>query len=874
MKYIKYLFLLFSVAVIRDVISYTSGANPGYTGAISEGNCTSCHSSNSLVSSGTKWDRVRMRSNIPSTGYLPDSTYTITITYAESGISKFGFQLTALDTTDAAAGTFSTADSRTSTSNTTVSGKTRYYIGQTTTGSARVATDSTAWTFKWKAPSTNVGKVKLYTTVNSTNNNGGSSGDYIYQKDFTVTPSTLLSVASAKVSDPVACSNGTNFAGSATNSPTSYLWEEKPTTGANTTLSTVQNPNIPLSAGKHTILFTATNAYGKSNTVTLNILVLASPPKQTTNPKGTNTLCSGDSLKVSVAGLNPTLFKQKWAHDGSTKTTIFLKDTGSYINLATSVDGCATATDPVKIVINQRPIAKVELYKPKSAYCVNSNVLWKTNLAAGDSVSIKSATGPFTADSILTTPAKLATPTEKFWVKSPNKCVSAFQTLKYSVIDSSSVPVLAFIDSQLTKVVFHWKSNVLAVQYICSKDSGKTWNYSGNNGLDTMFSVATNADKSPVSVWIRYSVNNDCGFSSTARFTATTKSCQPLDYSLSWTKGPLCVGKTTNLILSNLPTKYNVWIDGVSKGQKSEFNISLTSSAGKVNVSVVDSAQLVCGTTQKSISYLAESINGNQLIHSLDTLTPNYVCTNKIWISYDNDATSVKFAWCVMNSKRVSTLSNPDFSQISLTINSGDSVWLEGSTTGGCLAQSAKAIVKINPKPDATFTYTANGAEYSFMPADTTGEHLWYIQTGQGWLNYLNKPKVNLASYSNQTVRVYHDLTINGDSCFSKSFQDITLGELSEKSLIKNKIIAYPNPVSQGGAMVISAGGNVSRVVITDASGRFVRCATTATTTGTNSESAARGTVTIEIIENPGIYRVQCFNGDTLISQFTMICKG
>jgi len=152
MKYIKYLFLILSIALIRDVISYTSGSNPGYTGAISEGNCTSCHSSYSLVTSGTQWNRIRMRSNIPSTGYLPDSTYTITITYAESGISKFGFQLTALDTTNTAAGTFSTADTRTSTSSTSVGGKTRYYIGQTTTGSARVATDSTAWTFQMEGP--------------------------------------------------------------------------------------------------------------------------------------------------------------------------------------------------------------------------------------------------------------------------------------------------------------------------------------------------------------------------------------------------------------------------------------------------------------------------------------------------------------------------------------------------------------------------------------------------------------------------------------------------------------------------------------------------------------------------------------------------
>ena len=467
MKYIKFLFLLLSIAVVSEVVSYTSGASPAYTGAISEGNCTSCHSSYSLVTSGNQWNRIRMRSNIPSTGYLPDSTYTITITYAESGISKFGFQLTALDTTNAAAGTFSTADNRTSTSSTSVSGKTRYYIGQTTTGSARVATDSTAWSFKWKAPSTNVGKVKLYTTVNATNDNSSSSGDYIYKKDFTITPSTLLPVASAKVADPVSCTNGTKFAGSATNSPSSFLWEEKPTTGANTRLSTAQNPTLLLTAGKHTILFTATNAYGKSNTVTLNIVTYSSPPKASTTPKGTSTICAGDSLKVTVAGLNTTLYKQKWIHNNSTKTTIFLKDTGSYFNLATSLEGCSTLTDPIKILVNPKPTVNVSLFL-SMAYCVNSKVTWKAKLNKGDSISTIGATGPYSGDTLITTIAKLSNPKERFWVKGSNGCVSVPLSLSYSVVDSSFAPQLSGIDSQLTQVVFKWKSQPLAIQYSCS----------------------------------------------------------------------------------------------------------------------------------------------------------------------------------------------------------------------------------------------------------------------------------------------------------------------------------------------------------------------------------------------------------------------
>ena len=861
MKYIKFLFLLLSIAVVSEVVSYTSGASPAYTGAISEGNCTSCHSSYSLVTSGNQWNRIRMRSNIPSTGYLPDSTYTITITYAESGISKFGFQLTALDTTNAAAGTFSTADNRTSTSSTSVSGKTRYYIGQTTTGSARVATDSTAWSFKWKAPSTNVGKVKLYTTVNATNDNSSSSGDYIYKKDFTITPSTLLPVASAKVADPVSCTNGTKFAGSATNSPSSFLWEEKPTTGANTRLSTAQNPTLVLTAGKHTILFTATNAYGKSNTVTLNIVTYSSPPKASTTPKGTSTICGGDSLKVTVAGLNTTLYKQKWIHNNSTKTTIFLKDTGSYFNLATSLEGCSTLTDPIKILVNPKPTVNVSLLL-SMAYCVNSKVTWKVKLNKGDSISTIGATGPYSGDTLITTIAKLSNPRERFWVKGSTGCVSVPLSLSYSVVDSSFAPQLSGIDSQLTQVVFKWKSQPLAIQYSCSKDSGKTWTNSGNNGLDTQFAVATPSDKSPVSLWVRYSINNDCMVSPIARFSATTKSCTPIDYTAQWSSSPLCVGSKATLSLGNLPKAYNVWVNGTSQQQQSQFQIDINALNGKVDLAVLDSAQAVCGTTKKSVSWSAESIRANQLKHDIDTLTPKIICGGSIWLTHDCDTTSVKKAWIVVNGKQVLSLNNPKSGINKVLVKQGDSVWLQGNTSKGCVANSAKARIQVNPLPNANFTVSNQGALYTFTPIDTTGDHMWYIQSAPSWLSADIKPKHNLAPYSNQTVRVFHELNRQGDSCFSLTYQDLVLGELSAAQLVVSKFNLYPNPVSQGQWIQVQSDVMWSRCEITDASGRPMMHFNRAMITGNGFtfEGAA------------GLYRLRFYLGDEVVGQSSLLC--
>lgn len=862
MKYIKYLFLILSIALISDVISYTSGSSPGYTGAISEGNCTSCHASYSLVTSGNQWNRIRMKSDIPSTGYLPDSTYTITLTYAETGIAKFGFQLTALDTTNAAAGTFSTADSRTSTSSTSVGGKTRYYIGQTTTGATRVATDSTAWTFKWKAPSSNVGKVKFFINLNATNNNGSDNGDYIYKKDFTITPSTLLPVASARMGDPVSCTNGTKFEGSATNSPTAYLWEEKPATGANTRLSTAQNPTLILSAGKHTILFTATNAYGKSNTVTLYIATYTSPPKASTTPKGTSTICSGDSLKITVAALNATLYKQKWLHNNSTKTTVFVKDTGSYVNLAVSIEGCSTLTDPIKILVNPKPIANVSLFQAKSAYCVNSQVTWKAALNKGDSISVIGATGPFTGDSLIKTVAKVASPKEKFWVKGSNGCMSVPVTLSYTVVDSTFAPQLASIDSQLTQVLFRWKSNPLAVAYSYSKDSGKTWNVTGSNGLDTFVAIATPADKSPVSLWVRFSINNDCGVSPIARFSATTKACAPIDFSAVWTTTPLCVGGTAKVNLTNLPSRFHLWVDGVAKGSSSQINVNINAINGKIDMAVLDSSKAVCGTTKKSLSWSAESITQNQIKHDIDALAPKTTCGSTIWLPYNTDTTAVKSAWVFINNQPKIQLSNINSGVVKVPVSNGDSLWIQGKTSSGCVANSTVIHVIVKPLPNTNFTYSNTGAIYTFTPADTSGDHMWYIQSAPGWISTAVKPVQNLAAFSNQTVRVFHEVTKSGDSCFAVEYKDLVLGELSTVVLIVPRISTFPNPVKVGQWIQIRGDSDWSHCEITDASGRIVL--------RSNRNEALKDQILFE--GKAGLYYLRCYRGDELIGQTSLLC--
>jgi len=68
----------------------SSGSPPGYCGDPAGGNldCTSCHSG-SVATMQPGW----IESNIPETGYVPGTEYTITATATLNGYSKFGFEV-------------------------------------------------------------------------------------------------------------------------------------------------------------------------------------------------------------------------------------------------------------------------------------------------------------------------------------------------------------------------------------------------------------------------------------------------------------------------------------------------------------------------------------------------------------------------------------------------------------------------------------------------------------------------------------------------------------------------------------------------------------------------------------------------------------
>lgn len=156
-------------------MSSSGGRNEGRTGSPGDGGqtCVACHSGTVTNASAT------ITTDIPATGYLLDTDYTININTSSSS-SSLGFQLTAENSSDTKIGTFSAGSgSRTVNANKAVT-----HSSPSSTGN---------WSFTWRSPTTDMGRVTFYAAVNASSGQGAFNG-----QDQVVTTNTAFGSLSTK----------------------------------------------------------------------------------------------------------------------------------------------------------------------------------------------------------------------------------------------------------------------------------------------------------------------------------------------------------------------------------------------------------------------------------------------------------------------------------------------------------------------------------------------------------------------------------------------------------------------------------------------------------------------------------------------------
>lgn len=179
---------LLSLFSLSTVHSNPGGAPGGASGAPADNNNTCARSG---CHSGSPSDRDGiLSSNVPSTGYVPGQTYSISVLITQQGINRFGFQASPQAANGAVQGTITITDAaRTQ----LISGK---YVThrQASINSA----NSNSWGFNWTAPAAGTGEVNFYAAAMAANSNGGTGGDLVFRDVLTLQEDVGVGISSTE----------------------------------------------------------------------------------------------------------------------------------------------------------------------------------------------------------------------------------------------------------------------------------------------------------------------------------------------------------------------------------------------------------------------------------------------------------------------------------------------------------------------------------------------------------------------------------------------------------------------------------------------------------------------------------------------------
>lgn len=170
----------------RSTHAASAGPQPAMTGVpalgaeAAEGTCTACHNSFALNPDGAG---SIVLEGVPAT-YEPGRAYTLTVRVANNDPAslRWGFQMTAVAMKDGSgAGEFLATDAATTQVLTAMSG-TRSYIEHSYGGTAIGQAGGNAWTFEWKAPAAEAGRIGFFAAGNVANADGSNQGDRVYTR--------------------------------------------------------------------------------------------------------------------------------------------------------------------------------------------------------------------------------------------------------------------------------------------------------------------------------------------------------------------------------------------------------------------------------------------------------------------------------------------------------------------------------------------------------------------------------------------------------------------------------------------------------------------------------------------------------------------
>lgn len=186
--------LIFTAA---PVLAHQTGADPGFSGAPRDSNCTACHGGKPNTGAG----KVAL-SFAGGTTYIPGQKQRVTVSISDPAARRWGFEVSPRLVSDASNKSIGTMASMDTNTQVLPSAGSLQWITHTLAGTRLGTTGSITFEFDWTAPDSNVGDIDFYAAANSANGNSQPTGDLIY------TVNARLTAAAATGNKPSIAQNG------------------------------------------------------------------------------------------------------------------------------------------------------------------------------------------------------------------------------------------------------------------------------------------------------------------------------------------------------------------------------------------------------------------------------------------------------------------------------------------------------------------------------------------------------------------------------------------------------------------------------------------------------------------------------------------
>lgn len=776
------------VCVSMYAMTNAGGPPAENTGAPGDATCgqAGCHSF-SPIQSGTQWNNITFTSTIPTSGYVPGNTYSITLAHVQPNHSVFGFQAVMLDQNHIQAGSFT---SGTGTATQTANG--RVYINHTTGGTSGLGGKN--WSFSWTAPASGMGTLTLYVAINAANGDATNSGDTIFTKGFTIYQTgTAPPTASFTMDNDTVCQNDTvRFTGSATNNPTSYSWTIPGSTFINGTTAGSQNPVVIFNstfAGSSVlrgISLAATNNNGMSQPFTGSVLVNALPSITTTPSGANNSICGNDSVALSAAS---GTYSYLWTPGNLTTQTIYAKNTGSFtVKLTNTQTGCARSSAAVGFVKRNLPV--VTLSSNTDTICI------------GDSVTLSATAGmvnyQFYADTtqiysgntanIKVSPASSAVIYTVYGTDA-NGCKSLVSNNKQIQVQTPlPAPTVSCDSVSQTSIRFMWTSVSGADGYEVSLDSGKTWIAPSSGSTGLTHEVTGLAAATRKALWARATqATGKCSKGLHGATSCQTTGCIAVTYSLVYDSTTCNPGSndSVSVDVTNISTgSFQISVDEVTAAGVFVKNIYASSTAtsfklklnGTNNVyyrfSVLDLIQNTCPAGVKTITVKGIVAPAADPVMTFSKAT-NVLCDRDSATFTFTKPTGTDLFELYKGATLLGTTGNTSLSLPAAIFSNGDIVYVSAvDTNTGCARSSADFTIQRKADPKAGFTFTKDTTSVQFTDT-TANSKSWSWKFGDNGTSTIKNPLHTYASGGTFTVSL--SVVTNDDCASDTASQSITI---------------------------------------------------------------------------------------------------